>query len=108
MLSASRNRKELEGEEISKQDFYVPGYYLKKPGRFYFLFGKPIETKGMVESLKNEHLTKKLYLQIKSAVETSIAYLLEKRKRDPYRDIFTRTAYRAFSMPVRDVPSFDP
>ncbi|CAI9102431.1 OLC1v1000697C2 [Oldenlandia corymbosa var. corymbosa] len=102
------NRTVLEGEEISKQDFYVPGFYLKKPGRFYFLFGKPIETRGFMESWKDEELAMTLYLKIKSAVEQNMSYLLEKRKQDPYRDIFARAAYRAISNSSSDIPSFEP
>ncbi|CAL5381056.1 unnamed protein product [Camellia sinensis] len=40
-----RLRTEMEGE-IAKQDFYFPGLLPKIPGRFYYLFGKPIQTKG--------------------------------------------------------------
>ncbi|XP_071933401.1 phytyl ester synthase 1, chloroplastic isoform X1 [Coffea arabica] len=102
-----RNRIERTGEEVSHQDLFVPGFYPKIPGRFYFLFGKPIETEGMKECLKDEKLTKILYKKIKSEVEKNIAYLLEKREQDPYRNILKRMAYCDVSMHVDHVPSFD-
>lgn len=95
------------GGEIANQDLYFPGLLPKIPGRFYFLFGKPIETKGQENVLKNRDSANELYLQIKSEVEDNIAYLLKKRKEDPYRNIVSRTLYRAFDTSVDEAPSFE-
>ena len=94
--------------EIANQELYMPGLLPKVPGRLYYLFGKPIQTKGRQELLKDREKARELYLQIKSEVENSMAYLLGKREEDPYRTILDRTAYRAFFAPIDQVPTFDP
>ncbi|KAG8375084.1 hypothetical protein BUALT_Bualt10G0063400 [Buddleja alternifolia] len=97
----------MEGE-ISNQDFYIPGLIPKLPGRFYFLFGKPVETKGREELLANKVNAKDFYMEIKSGVEKCLAYLIKKREEDPYRSLFERLFFRAVSAPVHQVPTFDP
>lgn len=89
-------------------DLFFPGILPKIPGRFYYLFGKPIETKGKKEMLKDKENANQLYLHIKSDIENSLAYLLEKRKEDPFRNIFDRTMYKALYAPTQDIPSFEP
>lgn len=79
----------------------------KIPGRFYYLFGKPIKTKGKEEILKDKENANQLYLKIKSEVETSLDYLLKKREEDPYRNLIDRTLYKAIYA-SRDVPTFEP
>ncbi len=70
----------------------MPGLLPKIPGRFCYLFGKPIETKGREEILKDKEVAKELYLQVKSEVESSTAiFLLKKPKEDPYRSVIDRT-----------------
>ncbi|KAL2551118.1 Acyltransferase-like protein [Forsythia ovata] len=107
VLSRVRGGTQITGE-VGNQDFFVPGIYPKIPGRFYFLFGKPIETKGREELLKNKELCKELYLQIQSEITRNIDYLLKKREDDPYRHVFERTMYRALSGAVHQIPAFDP
>ncbi|GAB4835925.1 hypothetical protein Ancab_000844 [Ancistrocladus abbreviatus] len=89
-------------------DLFIPGVLPKLPGRFYYLFAQPIETKGKEEMLMDKDNAKELYLQIKSEVESCLAYLLKKREEDPYRNIIDRTIYRAFYAPAHDVPTFSP
>ncbi|KAI3468633.1 hypothetical protein Pfo_025296 [Paulownia fortunei] len=101
-------RRNKNAGETSNQDFFVPGFYPKLPGRFYFLFGKPMETKGREELLKNKLIANEFYQQVKSDVERSMAYLMKKREEDPYRHLFDRLLYRAISAPVHQVPTFDP
>ncbi|KAK2977352.1 hypothetical protein RJ640_013331 [Escallonia rubra] len=96
------------GGEIANQNFYPPGLLPKVPGRFYYLFGKPIQTKGMERLLKDRESAKEMYLHIKSEVESSMAYLIKKREEDPYRGIVERTVYRAISAPLDNVPTFKP
>jgi hypothetical protein len=36
--------------EVANQQLYLPGILPKVPGRFYFYFGKPIETEGMLNA----------------------------------------------------------
>ncbi|KAA8536943.1 hypothetical protein F0562_029421 [Nyssa sinensis] len=102
-----RLRTEMSGE-VANQDFYLPGLLPKIPGRFYYLFGKPIQTKGRENMLKDRQNANELYLQIKSEVERNMAYLVEKREEDPYRGIIERTVYRATSAPMHQVPTFEP
>ncbi|KAM7511781.1 hypothetical protein LguiB_010656 [Lonicera macranthoides] len=97
-------RVEMDGE-IANQDFHFPGVLPKIPGRFYFLFGKPIRTKGKEAALKDKENAKELYLHIKSEVENSMAYLIKKREEDPYRGIVERTIYAASS--VDQIPTFE-
>uniref|UniRef100_A0A6M2EXX2 Acyltransferase n=1 Tax=Populus davidiana TaxID=266767 RepID=A0A6M2EXX2_9ROSI len=100
-------RDENQGE-VANQAFYIPGLLPKVPGRFYFLFGKPIETKGKGEILEDREKANQLYLHVKSEVESCLAYLLKKREDDPYRSIIDRTVYRALRSPSNEVPAFDP
>ena len=37
---------------MGNQDFYLPGLVPKIPGRFYYYFGKPIETSGIYVQCK--------------------------------------------------------
>lgn len=99
----------LEDDEVPNEDFYFPSFHPKLPGRFYFLFGKAIETKGKEEMLKEENYRKDFYLHIKSEVENAMAYLIKKREEDPCRGIVQRIVHRAFSAPIDDnFPSFEP
>ncbi|CAK7340888.1 unnamed protein product [Dovyalis caffra] len=107
MSKGTRVRDESKGE-VASTDLFIPGLLPKVPGRFYFLFGKPIQTKGMKEMLEDKENANELYLHVKSEVQNSIAYLLKKREEDPYRSIIDRTIYRAFRSPLNEVPAFDP
>jgi len=46
-LKFDLNRTDSTGE-VGNQALYFPGLMPKLPGRLYFLFGRPIETKGML------------------------------------------------------------
>jgi hypothetical protein len=100
-------RDESSGE-VANQQFFLPGLLPKIPGRFYYLFGKPIETKGKEEILKDKEVAKQLYSQVKSEVESNIAFLLKKREEDPYRSVVDRTLYKAMHAPSHEVPAFEP
>ncbi|XP_019187111.1 PREDICTED: acyltransferase-like protein At1g54570, chloroplastic [Ipomoea nil] len=103
----TRLRTNMAGE-VANQTLYIPGMLPKVPGRLYYLFGKPISTKGKRGMLKDREEAHKLYLEVKSEVENSMAYLLKKREEDPYRSLFRRTAYRALASPfVDEVPTFE-
>ncbi|XP_020701662.1 acyltransferase-like protein At1g54570, chloroplastic [Dendrobium catenatum] len=104
--SSLRLRTDKSGE-VSNQELYFPWLLPKVPGRFYFLFGKPIETREMKSILKDRENANKLYLQIKSEIESIIAYLKRKREEDPYRSIFQRAIYQA-SWGVDSAPTFEP
>ncbi|KAJ4968442.1 hypothetical protein NE237_015143 [Protea cynaroides] len=94
--------------EVATETLHAPVFLPKLPGRFYYLFGKPIETKGRMDELKERDNANILYLQVKSEIESIISHLIKKREEDPYRGILERTVYRAFSAPVNEIPTFDP
>lgn len=93
--------------EVANQKTYLPVVLPKLPGRFYYLFGKPYETKGK-EYLNNRVHAKEAYLQIKSEVERTMRFLQEKRNEDPYRSILPRIAYQASWGWSRQAPTFKP
>ncbi|KAJ4836959.1 hypothetical protein Tsubulata_037672 [Turnera subulata] len=103
----TRIRDESKGE-VANQNIFPPVVLPKIPcGRFYFLFGKPVRTKGKEMMLRDKANAEQLYLQIKSQVEDNIAYLLKKREEDPYRNIIDRTMYRALYSDLSEIPVFD-
>ncbi|KAI4301876.1 hypothetical protein L6164_035113 [Bauhinia variegata] len=82
-------RDEASGE-VANQNIFLPVLLPKIPGRYYYLFSKPIKTQGMESILKDKEKANQLYLQIKSEVGRSISYLIKKRKEDPYRSVVDR------------------
>ncbi|KAL9162817.1 hypothetical protein ABFS82_06G002500 [Erythranthe guttata] len=93
--------------EVSNQDVHLPILVPKVPGRFYYLFGKPIETIGRKEELKSREKADELYRQVKGEVEKCLDYLREKRENDPYRNMFARLTYKATHGFDAEVPTFD-
>ncbi|OIW15244.1 hypothetical protein TanjilG_17564 [Lupinus angustifolius] len=93
--------------ELGNQPIYVPGFFPKVPGRFYFYFGKPFETEGRKLELKDREKAQELYLEIKSEVERCLDYLKEKRESDPYRSILSRSLYQAIHGFTSEVPTFE-
>ncbi|KAL5581432.1 hypothetical protein UlMin_013874 [Ulmus minor] len=103
---AVRLRTERDGE-VANQDVHLPGVLPKFPGRFYYYFGKPIETKGRKQELGDREKSQELYLEVKSEVERCIAYLKEKREKDPYRNLLPRLVYQATHGSSSQVPTFE-
>lgn len=102
------NRQDKEGE-VANQQLHLPLVIPKIPGRFYYLFGKPIKTKGLEKILNDKENANALYLQIKNEVEKNIAYLIKKREEDPYRGFVKRIVYQAKTQtPYDQVPTFEP
>nr|XP_011461473.1 PREDICTED: acyltransferase-like protein At3g26840, chloroplastic isoform X2 [Fragaria vesca subsp. vesca] len=99
-------RATVDGE-VGNQDIHLPGVVPKTPGRLYYHFGKPIETEGMKEELLDREKAHELYVQVKSEVENSIAYLQTKRERDPYRGLVSRLLFQARHGFTSEVPAFD-
>ncbi|KAL8137560.1 hypothetical protein V2J09_003561 [Rumex salicifolius] len=100
-------RTDMTGE-VANQEVYLPGIVPKLPGRIYYLMGKPIDTQGRKEELKDRDKAQELYLEVKSEVQTCLEYLRANRQRDPYRSILSRTLYQATNGFTSQVPSFDP
>ncbi|KAI4387896.1 hypothetical protein MLD38_000285 [Melastoma candidum] len=101
-----RLRTDAEGE-VANQDAHFPGILPKVPGRFYYYFGKPIETAGRKQELRDREKANELYLEVKAEVEKCIAYLREKRESDPYRNIVPRLIYQATNGHTAEIPTFD-
>jgi hypothetical protein len=100
-------RDSVKGEE-GNQDMYLPAIVPKVPGRFYYLFGKPIKMKGMHNVLRDRKSANEVYLHIKSEVEDALSYLKQKREEDPYRSISQRAVYQATWGVSAQVPTFEP
>ncbi|OMO85488.1 Diacylglycerol acyltransferase [Corchorus capsularis] len=95
--------------EVANQPMHMPWVVPKFPGRFYYYFGKPIETQGMKVELEDRDKSHELYLHVKSEVERYIAYLKQKREKDPYRNLLSRLIYQAThsSISASQIPTFD-
>ncbi|XP_019440518.1 PREDICTED: acyltransferase-like protein At1g54570, chloroplastic [Lupinus angustifolius] len=107
-LDANKFRDETSGE-VANTNLFLPVVQPKIPGRFYYMFGKPIRTKGMDNILKDKEAANKLYLQIKSQVKHNIDYLINKREEDPYRNLINRKIYEALHPSKTDqTPTFKP
>ncbi|KAM3296142.1 hypothetical protein ACQJBY_038470 [Aegilops geniculata] len=100
-------RDTLKGDD-GNQVLHLPAVLPKVPGRLYFLFGKPIEMKGIDNVLTDRKKANEVYLQIESEVENVVSYLKRKRKEDPYRSITRRALYHATQGPSTQVPTFEP
>ncbi|KAI3862535.1 hypothetical protein MKX03_037639 [Papaver bracteatum] len=99
-------RSEAKGE-VTEEDLHFPGILPKIPGRFYLLFGKPIETEGRNEELRDKEKAHELYLHVKSEVERQIEYLKDKRENDPYRTLLSRLIYQASHGFTSEIPTFE-
>jgi len=84
--------------------FVSPVSVPKPPGRFYFLFGAPIETEAVDPNDKEACAA--LYQGVQAEVEASVRYLLERRKRDPYEALLPRAAFEASWNFTKQAPSF--
>ncbi|KAI4988909.1 hypothetical protein ZWY2020_036226 [Hordeum vulgare] len=94
--------------EIKNQDIHPVVLTPKMPGRIYFVFGEPIETKGREKELRDKEKAQHLYLHVKSEVESCIKYVKEKREEDPYRSILPRLLYQATHGSDAEIPTFEP
>ncbi|XP_022156515.1 acyltransferase-like protein At3g26840, chloroplastic [Momordica charantia] len=103
---AIRLRADMSGE-VANQDVHLPGILPKLPGRFYYYFGKPFETEGRKEELRDRENAHKLYLQVKGEVENCLAYLTNKRESDPYRQLWPRLVHQAKHGFTSEIPTFE-
>ncbi|XVF59969.1 hypothetical protein PTKIN_Ptkin08bG0005000 [Pterospermum kingtungense] len=106
----SRLKPDANGE-VANQQIYTPWMVPKFPGRFYFYFGKPIETEGMKLELRDKDKSQQLYLHVKSEVEKCLAFLTENREKDPFRNLLPRLLYHASlgssTASVSEIPTFE-
>lgn len=76
------------------------------PGRYYFLFGAPIDTRGVSPSDKEACAA--LYGSVRAELESCVGYLLEKRRKDPWEAAWPRVAVEASWNWSKQAPSFEP
>ncbi|CAI9287362.1 unnamed protein product [Lactuca saligna] len=100
-------RSKVESE-VANQDVHFPVMRPKLPGRFYYLFGNPIETHGRQHELRNRDKAHELYVEVKSEVERCLSYLKEKRRNDPYRSMLSCLVYQLTHDPESEIPTFEP
>ncbi|KAL9246059.1 hypothetical protein vseg_019641 [Gypsophila vaccaria] len=104
---AMQLRTDITGE-VANQQVHLPGILPQVPGRLYYLFGKPIETEGRRDELKDRQKAQEVYMEVKSEVEKCLAYLKEKREADPYRTIMSRLLYRStHGLSSSEIPTFE-
>ena len=84
--------------------FVTPISVPKVPGRYYFLFGAPIETSAV--SASDKEACEALYASVKAELEASLSYLLEKRDEDPWEAALPRAAVEATWSWDRQAPTF--
>ncbi|KAL8196348.1 hypothetical protein R6Q57_025348 [Mikania cordata] len=94
--------------EVSKQQLHFPIFLPKLPGRLYYMFGKPITTKGKETMLDDKDYLGELYSQIRCNVKKNIAYLLNKREDDSYRGVVERLMWVRDRGSLDHIPSFEP
>ncbi|CAL8462015.1 g1546 [Coccomyxa elongata] len=88
-------RRGVSEDKTLEDLFIAPIAIPKAPQRFYYLFGKPIETSRA--DLDDPARVSQLYRQVKGEVESGISFLLRNRERDPYNHFLPRVLYEAAS-----------
>lgn len=84
--------------------FVSPVALPKLPGRYYFLFGAPIDASAV--DANDKEACAALYQQVQAEVEAGLTYLLERRKTDPYEAALPRVAAEASWNFTKQVPTF--
>ena len=86
------------------EDFRFPLAVPTNPRRFYFRFGEPISTSDVDAS--DRDACARVYAQSRSAVESSIAWLVEERKRDAFDSPLVRLPFEAAGGGRAQAPTF--
>ena len=68
---------------------------------FFSYLGRKLELKDDREKARE------LYLEVKSEVGRCLAYLKEKRERDPYRSLLSRLLYQSIHGITAEIPTFE-
>lgn len=93
-----------EHEDLFLSPFIAPN--INGPARFYFAFGKPIQTHP--DMGKDKAACDAVYGEVKGEVERLIGLLLRKRETDPYKDFLPRMAYENAFGRNKKAPTFKP
>ncbi len=62
----------------------------RRPERFYFYFGKPIDTRAYEGRWKDDDACRSLRDQVEKEVRRGIRFLLAKQRADPQRNLLNR------------------
>jgi 1-acyl-sn-glycerol-3-phosphate acyltransferase len=83
---------------------------IPRPERFYFAFGRAIETTSLAGRAGDERLCVALRDEVAAAIETGLAFLLGERERDPDRGVATRAVRRLLGVaaPPETMPASPP
>ena len=84
--------------------FVTPVSVPKLPGRYYFLFGEPVDASQVDPNDKEACAA--LYEKVQKDLERDIAYLLEARKQDKYEGPLPRLPFEASWNFTKQAPSF--
>ncbi|XWS30548.1 hypothetical protein CRYUN_Cryun24cG0127700 [Craigia yunnanensis] len=61
----------------------------------------------MKQELRDKEKSQEMYLHVKSEVEKCLAYLKEKREKDPFRNLLPRLLYQASLGSTSEIPTFE-
>eukprot|EP00192_Tetraselmis_astigmatica_P008518 CAMPEP_0117663586 /NCGR_PEP_ID=MMETSP0804-20121206/8703_1 /TAXON_ID=1074897 /ORGANISM="Tetraselmis astigmatica, Strain CCMP880" /LENGTH=668 /DNA_ID=CAMNT_0005470637 /DNA_START=306 /DNA_END=2312 /DNA_ORIENTATION=+ len=102
-LSQTQARRGVNANAVD--DYMVPPIVAPSvPSRFYYYFRKPIVLS--LEDANDREKCNEIYRAVKADVQDSIAYLIENRENDPYRDFVKRVVYEGLSK--EQAPTFTP
>lgn len=62
---------------------------------------------GREDVLRDKGKAREMYLEVQTEIQKCIAYLKDKREKDPYRNLLARLAYQAYHGFSSQVPTFD-
>jgi 1-acyl-sn-glycerol-3-phosphate acyltransferase len=74
---------------------------LPRPRRFYFWFGRPIDTASFAGRHRDERVCLRVRERVRRAITQGIAYLLREQQRDPERELSARLLARIAAREMR-------
>ena len=103
-MNNTQNTVSARFDQDADGELFQPPLVVPKPlpARQYFVFGRPIETKGVNHSDKKE--CENLYGTVKRELRKGLDDVLEARKNDPFADTAKRLAYEQLT--GKKAPSF--
>ena len=93
---------QIEAEEAFVSPLALPRL---PPNRLYYYFKQPIQTSKA--DVEDRDRCQMIYEEVRESVESGIAYLLEKRESDPYKDFNTRVMHEISRGGSVKAPTFD-
>eukprot|EP00466_Bigelowiella_natans_P000599 jgi/Bigna1/125940/aug1.1_g648 len=97
-----QQRASLLPKARDNETFVAPLSIPQLPARFYFLFGKPVETFNL--DYKDKEECQRVYESIRRDVEVGIDMLLAERDKDPFREYPARLFYETVNQKPAPLP----